>query len=497
VVDKFDVIVVGAGSAGAVLAARLSQDPATQVLLVEAGPNQSTSHTPAGVRGLNWASPLEVPGRIWPNLQAQRTVEQGVTPYLRGRGVGGSSAVNALIALRGTPDDYDSWAGQYGCDGWGWAEMLAAFVALEDDAEFGDLDDHGKGGPLPVTREPGSPVAPLDDAVRTALVELGFPVCDDYHQRGATGLSRLAFNVRAGRRASTNDAYLEPARGRANLTIEGDVLVDRLELDGRRAVGVVTADGTTFEADEVIIAAGAIHSPAILLRSGIGPDVGLPVGDNLIEHPVVAIVLELNAAGQPASVHAPMASSVLRYTSGHVDGGDNDMQLAWMSPISSSDDGLSRGLMFPAVMHVFSRGTVRLHSNDPNDDPEVDVRMLTDERDLVRLREGFRLAERVLDQPVLASIATLTTPAADVDLADDDQLDIWMKTNINDYKHPVGTCRMGHADDPAAVVDTTCRVRGFERLRVCDASVMPDLPRANTHITTVAIAEHLARRLRS
>ncbi len=233
-----------------------------------------------------------------------------------------------------------------------------------------------------------------------------------------------------------------------------------------------------------------------MLRSGIGPDVGLPVGDNLIDHPAVAIVLELKPAGQPTSVHAPMSSSVLRYTSGHSDGGDNDMQLAWMSPIASSDDGLSQGMIFPAVMHVFSRGTVRLRSNDPNDDPDVDLRMLTDQRDLVRLREGFRLAERVLDQPGLASIATVTTPAADVDLADDDQLDIWMKTNINDYKHPVGTCRMGRTDDPASVVDTACRVRGFEGLRVCDASVMPDLPRANTHITTVAIAERLARQLR-
>jgi 5-(hydroxymethyl)furfural/furfural oxidase len=222
----------------------------------------------------------------------------------------------------------------------------------------------------------------------------------------------------------------------------------------------------------------------------------LPVGDNLIDHPVTPIVLALSAGGRPASVNAPMASSVLRYTSERLDTGDNDMQLVWMSPFASSDDGLSLGFMFPAVMHVFSRGTVRLRSNDPNDDPAVDLRMLSDERDLVRLRDGFRLAERVLDQPGVASIATVTGTAADIDAADDGHLDIWLKTNINDYKHPVGTCRMGRADDPAAVVDTACRVRGFQGLRVCDASVMPDLPRANTHITTVAIAERLASRLR-
>ena len=247
---------------------------------------------------------------------------------------------------------------------------------------------------------------------------------------------------------STNDAYLEPAPAGANLTIEGGALVDRVELDGRPAVGVVTADGIAFEADEIIVVAGAIHSPAILLRSGIGPAIGLPVGDNLIDHPVTPIVLTLSAAGQPRSVNAPMASSVLRYTSERVDAGDNDMQLVWMSPFASSDNGLSMGFMFPAVMHVFSRGTVRLRSNDPNDDPAVDLQMLSDERDLVRLRDGFRLAERVLNHPGVVSIATITGTAADVDATDDGHLDIWLKTNINDYKHPVGTCRMGRPTTP-------------------------------------------------
>jgi choline dehydrogenase-like flavoprotein len=476
------------------LAARLSQDPATSVLLIEAGPDHTSAETPGGIRGLNFSAPQKVPGRIWPDLAAVRAVGQRPAPYLRGRGVGGSSAVNALIAMRGTPDDYDHWANDLDCDGWGWDTMLAAFLRVEDDAEYGGDGIHGRGGPLPVTREPPCARAPLDAAISHAVVQFGYPVCDDYHAPGASGLSRLAFNVREGRRWSTNDAYLEPARFRPNLTVRGSTLVDRVALEGVRAVGVVTADGDEIEADHVIVAAGAIHSPAILLRSGLGPDSGLPVGSNLIEHPLITIVVALDEPARPVSTNAVMAKSVLRYTSGLAEAGTNDMQVLWMSPFAAASRSLGVGLVFPAVTRVFSRGELRLQSPDPHDDPIIEFRMLSDERDLIRLRDGVRRALDILDHPAVRAIATRSDETLP-DRSDADALDAWIRATVTDYKHPVGTCRMGSAADPAAVVDTHCRVKGIDHLWVCDASIMPDLPRANTHLTTVAIAEHTAARL--
>ena len=269
-----DVIVIGAGSAGAVLAAGLSADPNRSVLLLEAGPDHRTADAPAGLHAQNFFSAVFEPGRIWPNLLARRAEGQDETVYVRGRGAGGSSSVNALCAIRGTDDDYRRWADELGCPGWGWAEMLDAFLRVEDDVDYGGDGLHGKGGPIPLSRLPLDTLAPLDGALREAMADLGYPVSDDYHALGATGVSRVALTLRDGRRVSTNDAYLEPARGRTNLEVRGDVLVDRILFDGQRATGVRGATGEEIGGREVIVCAGAIHSPAILLRSGVGVDDG-------------------------------------------------------------------------------------------------------------------------------------------------------------------------------------------------------------------------------
>jgi choline dehydrogenase-like flavoprotein len=399
-----------------------------------------------------------------------------------------------MAAIRGMPEDYDRWAKELGCPGWDSAAMLAAFLAVEDDHDYGGDGQHGKGGPLPLTRVPPELSSPIDTALRSAITELGYPVCDSYHAAGATGLSRVAFNISDGRRVSTNDAYLEPARSRPNLQIRGDVLVDRVALDGNRAVGVITADGEEIRARETIIAAGAIHSPAILLRSGIGTDGRLPVGANLIDHPTINLPLRLDPQARATSSELRIVQSMLRYSSGLADAGTNDMQLVWMSPIGVDDASQLGALLIGAAMQVFSRGEVRLQSLDPRIDPIVEFRMLSDERDLIRMRDALRRAWSVIGHSAVTAVAESmfsSTGSPDA-LPTDDAIDAWLMQNVHDYVHAAGTCRMGSVGDPAAVVDTQCRVIGFDALRVCDASVIPDIPRANTHLTTVAIAERVA-----
>jgi choline dehydrogenase-like flavoprotein len=493
-------VVIGAGSAGAVLAARLSERPDVSVLLIEAGPDHTSANAPDSIRGANFFAAVNTPGRLWPHLVATRAAGQSSSVYARGRGVGGSSSVNAMGAIRGLPDDYDRWVDEFGCAGWGWAEMLEAFVAVEDDIDYGGDGLHGRGGPIPLSRLPIEGRAPFDASMITAMTDLGYAACDDYHAPGATGISRWALTLRGGRRVSTNEAYLEPARSRPNLSVRGDVLVDRILLDGNRAVGVRTAVGEEIAAREVIVSAGAIHSPAILLRSGIGIDDGLAVGANLKDHAATAgFEVALTPEARMASSNAPVMTSVARCTSGMAGAGLNDMQILWFNGTGPSEEGCRQARVLGAIMRVFSTGVVRLQSQDPHDDPVVEFGMLSDERDLVRLRDCTRRIIDALRHPAITKISgeimALNTPIDD--LHDDRTIDDWLRATVTDYVHAVGTCRMGQPSDPAAVVDTDCKVIGYEGLRVCDASVMPDLPKANTHLTTVAIAERLITKMRT
>ncbi|TAJ32416.1 MAG: GMC oxidoreductase, partial [Reyranella sp.] len=358
----------------------------------------------------------------------------------------------------------------------------------------------------------------VDRALKDASIALGYGWCEDHNAPEGTGASPYAINSRAGMRVSTNDGYLEPARGRKNLQIVGNALVSSFSFEGNRphVSGVqVEVDGRHFSpraTREVLLCAGAIHSPAVLQRSGIGPaallkslGIGvmadLPVGENLLDHPMMPLYLHLRDEARVGTMMHRHTNCCLRYSSGLGGAGENDMIVIAGNLVSLGGGDTSKGRLVVSVYQAFSQGTVRIVATDPKRDPAIEERMLSDERDLVRMRDGVRRLRELGRHESVRAITTRVEYGSTGCSIEDDltprEVDDWMFDECSDAQHASGTCRMGGHDEKTSVVDPDCRVIGVSGLRVIDASVMPEVVRANTHLSTVMIAEKMADRLKA
>ncbi|BEO55962.1 TPA: GMC oxidoreductase [Serratia marcescens] len=492
----FDVVIVGGGSAGAVMAARLSENPARRVLLLEAGHSYAPYDYPrliadSDVLGANGNPEFEWGYRTEPGYVSH------AIGAIRGKVLGGSSGVNGAVAIRARPEDFNRWD----LPGWGYQDLLPAFKKLETRHGLHDRAIHGDSGPFPVVQLTLDDITPMQRAFVAATRANGYDAIDDFDGPSANGVGPYPMNIVNGVRVNTGMAYLdEKTRARDNLTLRADTLVDRVIFDGQHAIGVRLASGEEIHAAEVILSAGTYGSAAVLMRSGIAPAqqskrlgipivADLPVGENLVDHPFY-----YNAyAARPDVIgsQSPVIGAKLWTHSSQAEPGELDLHITatHLFPHDQSPTGVGFVLAV-ALTRPQSTGRVWLESRDPAAAPHIDLNFLAQESDRVRLLEGVKLARKIgQTAPLSTLIHSELAPAADSDEA----ILASMVATLDTYHHPTSSAPMGNAGEPKAVVDLQGRVHGVYGLRVVDASIFPDVPSVATNVTTIATAEHIAR----
>ena len=504
---KYDVIVVGGGSAGSVVAARMAEDPDTTVLLLEAGTDYpDLASLPEDIQnGHTRTAEDERSEHNWA-LRGTITEEQGEIHVAQGKVIGGGGSINGQVFLRGIPQDFDDWA-SWGNEEWSYTKVLPYFRKAETDLDIKD-DFHGTDGPLPISRKIGETWPVIQSAFHTACLQNGFDTTDDMNGVEPTGVGVVPMNNQKGVRMSTAITHLAPMRHHLNLTIRGNVFARKILIENRQVTGVEVESGGevfTVESNKVVISAGALKSPHILMLSGIGPkdqldEYGIDVlqdtpgvGANLRNHPISPISFRVKE-GIKLQPDASGVRIALRYTAKGSDD-SNDMMMttsSLFSPFTGEMLPDRIGRISCVIELPAGAGFVRLNSADPAVQPKFDYRYFSHPEDMRRMRDGIRLAVKMLETDAYKDVSDgRVTPTEEI-LTDDDALDLWIRQTVGSARHVSGTCKIGPDSDPMAVVDQQCRVKGFQGLWIADSSVMPQVPRANANATAIMIGERVA-----